>query len=176
MSVGGSAWDNGRLPEGWRWAKLGEFLRHDKEFFTIDDSEEYQLVTVRLHGKGIEARERLEGSKIRMKRQQRIEKGQLLVAEIDAKMGAFGLVPPELDGAIVSSHYFLFDFIDDGMLPAFFECFIVTDWLRGQIQRFVQGALNYAAIRPYHVLEAQIVVPPRNFQARFARQFVLLRQ
>jgi hypothetical protein len=33
---------------------------------------------------------------------------ELLVAEIDAKFGGFGIVPASLDGAIVSSHYFLF--------------------------------------------------------------------
>ena len=48
-------------------------------------------------------------------KQQVCQTGEFLVAEIDAKVGGFGIVPPELEGAIVSSHYFLF-VIDEAKL------------------------------------------------------------
>ena len=49
------------------------------------------------------------GAEIKTKRQQRVQAGDLLVAEIDAKVGGFGIVPAGLAGAIVSSHYFLYE-------------------------------------------------------------------
>ena len=119
-------------------------------------------------------RERLRGSQIKTKQQQAIRHNQLLVAEIDAKMGAFGMVPRELEGSIVSGHYFLYDIDSAQVLPEFLECFIASGLLTEEIQKDVQGALNYAAIRPYHVLEVWIPVPPNdpmnNEQAKFVQQ------
>ena len=46
------------------------------------------------------------------KTQQICRVGEFLVAEIDAKVGGFGVVPENLEGSIVSSHYFLF-VVDD---------------------------------------------------------------
>lgn len=158
------------LPSGWQWMKLSDVLTYRQEFFTIDDDTEYQLVTVRLHGKGIVPREKLRGSQIKTKQQQSARNNQLLVAEIDAKLGAFGIVPQELEGSIVSGHYFLYDIDTDKILPEFLECFIVSGVLTEEIQQYVQGSTNYAAIRSYHLLEIWMTVPPKDQQVKFAQQ------
>lgn len=147
------------LPTGWRWTTMGEFLTHSPNFFTIDDSQEYQLVTVKLHGKGVVSRCYMKGSQIRTKDQQRIKRDQFLVAEIDAKFGGFGIVPSELDGAIVSGHYFLYDIDKIKVLPEFLQCFICSGILTKSIQKDIQGALNYSAIRPHHILEVPFPLP-----------------
>lgn len=141
---------------------MGEFLTLARDCFIIDDTEEYQLVTVKLHGKGIVPRSRLRGSQIKMKEQQRIHANQLLVAEIDAKFGGFGIVPAELEGAIVSGHYFLYNVDTAKVSPQFLECFISSDILTEQIQRYIKGALNYSAIRPHHLLEVRFPLPVEN--------------
>lgn len=138
---------------------MGEFLTHSPNFFTIDDSQEYQLVTVKLHGKGVVSRCYMKGSQIRTKDQQRIKRDQFLVAEIDAKFGGFGIVPSELDGAIVSGHYFLYDIDKIKVLPEFLQCFICSGILTKSIQKDIQGALNYSAIRPHHILEVPFPLP-----------------
>ena len=138
---------------------MGQFLTPTQEFFKIDDDEEYQLVTVKLHGKGIIPRSRLKGSQIKTKEQQRIRTNQFLIAEIDAKFGAFGIVPVELDGAIVSGHYFLYDIDSQKISPQFLECYISSGILTQRVQKYIQGALNYSAIRPHHVLEVPFPLP-----------------
>lgn len=153
---------NGDLPEGWKWTRLGEFLKHRRPFIVIEDDKDYELVTVKLHGKGIVPRSRLKGSQIKTKEQQVITRNQLLVAEIDAKFGAFGIVPENLEGAIVSSHYFLYDIDTDVVLPQFLKCFISSGILTHKIQKYIQGALNYSAIRPHHILEVMIPVPRKR--------------
>jgi type I restriction enzyme S subunit len=81
-----------------------------------------------------------------------------LVAEIDAKMGGFGLVPAELDSAVVSSHYFLFE-IDESCLDArYLDHYCRTERFRKQVE--AQGSTNYAAIRPADVLAYTIPLPP----------------
>ncbi|MBM4463976.1 MAG: hypothetical protein FJ014_00145 [Chloroflexi bacterium] len=164
------------LPNSWQWMRLGDVLVYRQEFVTIDDNTEYQLVTVKLHGKGIVPREKLRGSQIRTKQQQLIRNNQLLVAEIDAKLGAFGIVPRELEGSIVSGHYFLYDIDTDKVLPEFLECFIASGVLTEEIQQYVQGSTNYAAIRSYHLLEIWLPVPPKDQQAKFAQQLKEVRK
>jgi len=88
---------------------FADFVRHRKEFIRIDDFTQYTRARVQLHWRGIVERDRLEGAVIKTKSQQVARTGELLVAEIDAKVGGVGIVPPELEGAVVSSHYFLFE-------------------------------------------------------------------
>ena len=90
----------------WPLVPLGEVVTHRKEFIRIDDLSKYKRCRVQLHTQGVILRDEVDGSLIKTKTQQVCRADEFLVAEIDAKMGGFGLVPRELDGAIVSSHYF----------------------------------------------------------------------
>ncbi len=144
--------------------KMGRFLTHRKEFITIDDFQEYKRARVQLHGKGIVLRDIIEGGRLRTKKQQVARAGEFLVAEIDAKVGGFGIVPPELDGAIVSSHYFLFEIDETVCLPAWLDWYARGDFLKAQVP--ARGSTNYAAIRPHHVLEFEIPLPPLDEQRR----------
>ena len=157
--------------------KLREFLNFKNDFVTIDNEKEYQLVTVKLHGKGIVPRERLYGSQIKTKKQQIIKHNQFLVAEIDAKVGAFGIVPKELEGAIVSGHYFLYDVDTNKVLPEFLRCFVSSGILTQEIQEFVQGSLNYAAIRPDNILDIQTLIPiDKNDQQKIVDQLAAIQK
>lgn len=148
----------------WPKVKLGEVLRHRKEFITIDDLQEYRRPRVQLHAQGIVLRDVATGALIKTKSQQICRAGEFLVAEIDAKVGSFGIVPAELDGSIVSSHYFLFVIDASKLDRAFLDYFIRTPTFREQVA--AQGSTNYAAIRPSHVLGYEIPLPPLAEQRR----------
>src|SRR5579884_3699745 len=94
---------------------LGIGLRHRNDFIEIEDLEVYKRCRVQLHAQGIIERDVVLGSEIKTKKQHVCRAKEFLVAEIDAKVGGFGIVPENLDGAIVSSHYFLFA-IDESVL------------------------------------------------------------
>jgi len=98
------------------------------------------------------------GADIRTKKQQVCRAGDFLVAEIDAKVGGFGIVPGDLDGAIVSSHYFLFDQNQAKLDRTFLGYFCRSTDFRKQVS--AQGSTNYAAIRPAHILKYEIPLPP----------------
>lgn len=85
---------------------------------------------MQLHAQGIVLRDIVSGAKIRTKKQQVCRTGEFLVAEIDAKIGGFGIVPPELGGAIVSSHYFLFVLDEARLDRRFLDFFIRTPYFR----------------------------------------------
>lgn len=148
----------------WPIVPLGDVVNHRKEFVEIDDLSTYKRCRVQLHAQGVVLRDELEGSLIKTKTQQLCRPNEFLVAEIDAKMGGFGLVPAELDGAIVSSHYFLFTPHPDRLIPEFLGYYSRTPAFREQVTS--RGTTNYAAIRPGHVLGYTIPLPPLEEQRR----------
>jgi type I restriction enzyme S subunit len=148
----------------WPNVHLEEVITQRKEFIFIDDLEVYKRCRVQLHAKGIVLRDLVPGLEIKTKKQQVCRAGEFLVAEIDAKVGGFGVVPDELDGAIVSSHYFLFEIDETKLDRKFLDFFIRTPNFSNQVN--AQGSTNYAAIRPNDVLGYQIPLPPLDEQRR----------
>jgi len=102
------------------------------------------------------------GSRIKTKEQQVCHTEDFLVAEIDAKEGGFGIVPSNLEGAIVSNHYFLFDINREMLDPAYLNMFIRTSAFQNQVR--AQGSTNYAAIKPEDVLGYKIPLPSIHSQ------------
>ncbi|MFN5515996.1 MAG: restriction endonuclease subunit S [Cyanobacteriota bacterium] len=152
------------MARNWTMVSLGEVMNYRKEFIIVDDLTTYKRPRVQLHARGIIVRDEITGSDIKTKSQQVCRAGEFLVAEIDAKVGGFGIVPDELDGAIVSSHYFLFEINEAKLDRRFLDYFSRTPSFREQIE--AKGSTNYAAIRPSHVLQYEIPLPPLEEQRR----------
>jgi type I restriction enzyme, S subunit len=151
---------------------LGRVITHRKGIIEIDDLETYKRCRVQLHAQGVVLRDIVTGAEVKTKQQQVCRAGEFLVAEIDAKVGGFGIVPPDLDGAIVSSHYFLFE-IDESVLDrSFLSYFVRTPAFREQVA--AQGSTNYAAIRPAHVLAYRVPLPPLEEQRRIVARIEAL--
>lgn len=148
--------------------RLGEVLIQRKEFVSLQDVKSYKRPRVQLHVKGVVLRDEVDGALIKTKHQQTCRAGEFLVAEIDAKVGGFGIVPDALEGAIVSSHYFLF-VIDKAKLDiGFLDYFIRTPSFCDQVT--AQGSTNYAAIRPTDVLSYKIPLPSLAEQQRIIKR------
>ena len=156
------------MSSAWPMAPLGEVLRHRKEFVPINDLETYKRCRVQLHANGIVLRDQVSGAEIKTKQQQVCKAGEFLVAEIDAKLGGYGIVPTALEGAIVSSHYFLFGISEQKLDRSFLGYFIRTPAFFEQVA--AQGSTNYAAIRPSHVLEYTMPLPPLAEQRRLVKR------
>ena len=143
--------------KAWPIVPLADVLSYRKEFITIDDTQQYKRCRVQLHAKGVLRRDTVSGVDIKTKKQQVCRAGEFLVAEIDAKMGGFGLVPAELEGAVVSSHYFLFEINESCIDARYLDHYCRTERFRAQVE--AQGSTNYAAIRPADVLAYTIPLP-----------------
>ncbi len=154
----------------WKTTALGEVMRHRKGSITIDDTTTYKLCRVQLHRRGVVLRQELSGAGISTKKQQVCKAGDFLVAEMDAKVGGYGFVPPELDGAIVSSHYYLFEVDTTKLHPSYLEVVSQAEILQQQI--VAKGSTNYSSIRPGSVLDWQIPLPvDLEAQKQIARKF-----
>ncbi len=142
--------------------KLEKVLCQRSNFIKINDLQTYKRVTAQLHAKGIILRDEIEGIRIRTKKQQICKSDDFLVAEIDAKMGGFGIVPNSLEGSIVSSHYYLFE-VDKNLLDIRFLSYLIkTKPFQKQI--IARGSTNYAAVRSSDILQLEIPLPPLEKQ------------
>jgi type I restriction enzyme S subunit len=139
--------------------KVGEIVELRKEFITISDDLSYRLLTVQLHARGVCPRGEKLGVEIKTKKQQVVRAGDFVVAEIDAKLGGFGLVPADCEGAIVSNHYFVYEIDTSVVSPAFFEWWLRSGIPEQLIQPHVKGATNYAAIRQHHFPLLELRLP-----------------
>ena len=153
----------------WETAPLDKVHRHRKEYITIDDLTNYKLCRVQLHRRGVVLRQHQSGAEIRTKKQQVCRSGDFIVAEMDAKVGGYGFVPSELEGAIVSGHYYLFEVDKRKLYPPYLEVVSQAEILQKQI--FAKGSTNYSSVRPSNVLAWHIPLPDMETQKRIAHNF-----
>jgi type I restriction enzyme, S subunit len=156
------------MPNDWSKVPLDSVVCHRKQFIEINDLDTYKRCRVRTRAQGIVLRDIVTGADVKTKRQQVCRAGEFLLAEIDAKVGGFGIVPPDLDGAIVSSHYFLFGLKEELVTGKFLGYFVRTPEFQDQVS--AQGSTNYAAVRPADVLKYMIPLPPLDEQRRIVER------
>lgn len=95
----------GRCPDGWKTLRFRDALQVVERDATVVDEQEYQLVIAKRNRGGIEPRERQKGRQILTKTQRFIKGGDFLISRRQIIHGACGLVPADLDGALVSNEY-----------------------------------------------------------------------
>lgn len=154
----------------WRKVKLNGVLKHKKGNIKIDDETEYKLCRVQLHRRGVLLRGMEFGYQIKTKKQQVCQAGDLIVAEMDAKFGGYGFIPEELENAIVSSHYYLYELDKTQISQDYFQTLISTDYIQNQIE--AKGSTNYSSIRAKEFLEYEIPLPSLPLQAEISKRFL----
>lgn len=153
------------MSAAWPRIRLGEVLRRSEEKAVPIPGQAYREVTVRLWGKGVIERSRTNGGTLSGNRFIARE-GQFIISRIDARNGAMGLVPPTLDGALVTNDFPLFSIDATRLVPAFLE------WL-GRTRSFVElcehaseGTTNRVRLQEDKFLALEIPLPPLSEQQR----------
>ena len=90
---------------GWAAKSIGAMLEEKARPIEMDDETEYSLVTVKRRYGGVVSRERLNGWAIKVKSQFIVKAKDFLISKRQIVHDACGLVPPALDGSIVSNVY-----------------------------------------------------------------------
>ncbi len=145
---------------------LGEVISQDREYVTVLEPREYRKLSVRLYGKGVVLDSPTDGSQVKMQRHQFAKPGQVVLSEIWGKKGAIGFVPPEGEGALCTSHFFLFDLRREKIDPGWLDAIFRANYLAEQLGATAFGTTGYAAVRPKDLLAATIPLPPLSEQRR----------
>jgi len=89
--------------------RIGKAITRCKDQMVVEDGKKYKRITIKTNCGGVVVRDEVLGEKIKTKNQYYVKAGQLAVSKIDARNGAFGIVPSEADGAIITGNFWVYD-------------------------------------------------------------------
>jgi type I restriction enzyme S subunit len=162
------------MSKPWPTVRLGEVLTHYAEYIEAPEPREYRKLSVKLYGKGVVLDAPADGTMLKMKRHQLAKAGQVILSEIWGKKGAIGFVPPEGDGALCTSHFFLFDIREDKLDQRWLKAIFDANHLQEQLDAEAKGTTGYAAVRPKIFLACEIPLPPLAEQRRLVARIEAL--
>ena len=95
----------GLYPQDWPIKKMKEWLHCCERPVTLEDKQEYTLVTVRRAFGGVDKRGVFWGKSILVKNYFQVKAGDFVISKRQISHGACGVVGSALDGAVVSNEY-----------------------------------------------------------------------
>ena len=140
-------------------ARIGSFLVRRKEAIDIQDGIIYKRVTVSTKGGNITIRDQKDGRLIGTKKQFVIHEGQFLLSKIDARNGAYGVVPTIAEGAIITGNFWTYDVDYEIINPQFLTLVTKTQQFLDFAEKSSNGTTNRHYLQEYAFLNQQIPLP-----------------
>jgi len=153
--------------------RIGDFLSKNKTPITIEDEKEYVRVRIKTRNGGVERREKnyVLGKNIGTKKQYVISEGQFIISKIDARNGAMGIVPKELEGAIVTQDFLPYDIDTSIINPQYLVLVSTTKPFLDFCQNCSSGTTNRQRINEDEFLNIKIPVPKLKEQDTIISKF-----
>ena len=98
---------------------IGQIIDRCTKLVTVENEIQYKQITLKTNGGGAVLRDVKLGKDIGTKKQYVVSSGQFIMSKIDARNGAFGVVSDELDGAIVTTDFPVFNVNQDKIIPQY---------------------------------------------------------
>lgn len=156
--------DEFKFNKNYELNKIGSFLERNKTQITVEDNIEYKRVTIKTNNGGCCLRDIVMGKTIGTKIQNKISKGQFIISKIDARNGAFGIVPEALDKAIVTNDFPVFDINTSIINPQFLLLITSTERFKSYAQKCSNGTTNRQRIDIDDFLNVKLPTPPLTTQ------------
>lgn len=144
---------------GWTEIRLGDVLRRAKQVVEIEDGSIYKRLRIQVKGRGVVLRDEVPGSAIGTKRQFQVDAGQFVLSKIDARNGAFGIVPSEADGAVITGNFWAYDVDDQILRPRLLQYLTSSDAFIHFCTISSPGATNRRYLQEDLFLDQVIRVP-----------------
>jgi len=153
---------------------IGDFLHRIKRPIELLSSVQYKLVTIKLKHNGVVLRHEKLGSEIKSKMFE-VKEGDFILSGIDARNGAFGIVPKDLDGAIVTNDFWYFD-IDESIVDKhFFLELTTTLWFDEICRKGSDGTTQRIRLQKNKFFNQEIFLPELDEQREFIEIFKRLK-
>lgn len=143
----------------YQMARIGSFLTRRKEAIDIQDGIIYKRVTVSTKGGNITIRDEKDGKLIGTKKQFVIHEGQFLLSKIDARNGAYGVVPVIAEGAIITGNFWTYDVDYERINPQFLTLVTKTQQFLDFAEKSSNGTTNRHYLQEDAFLNQQIPLP-----------------
>ena len=151
--------------------RIGEFLKRNKTALVIEDDVIYKRPRIRVRNGGISLRDEILGEKIGTKNQFLICKGQFLLSKIDARNGAFGVVPEKLDGGIITGNFWTFDVDYNIVNPHYLALLTTTDAFIQFCEQASNGTTNRHYLQEPLFLNIKVPVPSLEEQNKLVKAY-----
>jgi type I restriction enzyme S subunit len=151
-------------------APLGELLQKSDDWLTLDPNQDYKEITVRVRGRGVIARGIRKGMDIGASRRLRVRAGQFIISRIDARHGASGIIPPELDGGVVSGDFPVYDCDESRLRPGYLRWLSKTPAFVDACRTASEGSTNRVRLREARFGEIILRLPPVSEQCSIVAQ------
>lgn len=127
--------------------RLGSVLQKSEDWVEIEPQEKYKQVTIKMWGQGVTLRQEVSGTKIAASRQLVVHQDQFILSRIDARNGAFGLVPSTLEGAVVSNDFPAFNINSEQLYPKYLSWLSKTSAFVELCKSASEGTTNPSSTR-----------------------------
>lgn len=145
--------------DAYPFVKIGSFLKRNKTQVKVKDDILYKRATIKINNGGIFLRDEVLGETIGTKNQFKIKKAQFLLSKIDARNGAFGVVPAELDNGIITGNFWTFD-VDTSLInPHYLSILTGTPMFQRLCQSASVGTTNRNYLQEDLFLDFEIPLP-----------------
>jgi type I restriction enzyme, S subunit len=152
-------------------ARIGDFLIRSKNNVNIEEDKEYNRITVKINNNGVVLRDTEKGINIGTKKQYRASAGQFIISKIDARNGAFGIIPSELHNAIVTNDFPLFDVNTKKINPQFLLLITTTKVFIKFAQSCSSGTTNRQRMDINMFLNQKIPLPSLSEQEAIVNNY-----
>ncbi len=150
---------------------IGSFLTRNRNLINIQDNVKYSRVTVKVNNNGVFLRDVQLGKNIGTKKQYIVQKSQFIISKIDARNGSMGIIPNELDGAIVTNDFPTF-FVDNNKINSQFLLLLTTTTVFINFaQSCSSGTTNRQRINIEQFLNIKIPLPSLSEQNRIVKNY-----
>jgi len=150
--------------------RIGDILVRHKEAETVRDDVTYKQVTIGTNYKGVRLRCKKSGSDIGTKNQWLVKAGQFILSRIDARNGAFGIIPEELEGALVTNDFMAYEINEDEVDREFFNIFLQSPVFLEACIRASRGNTNRKRVQEDFFLDYEVNLPPLDAQKKLIKK------
>jgi type I restriction enzyme M protein len=148
----------------WKRCALDSFLRRIRVEAEVNAEQRYKQITVKLYGKGVIERGELLGKEIKTRPQFVSHAGDLIMSRIDARHGAFGIIPSYLDGALVTQDFPMFRIDPERIEPEYLALVLKSEEFTEICKRASRGTTNRKRLNEALLLQETIPLPPKSVQ------------
>ena len=160
-----------------KYIKIGSFLKRIKEAVVIQDDVYYKRATIKINNGGVFLRDTVLGKNIGTKNQFIIKKGQLLLSKIDARNGAFGIVPEELDNGVITGNFWTYEIDTTKILPQILSNILSSKRFQEIWEACSNGTTNRHYLQEADFLNTSIPVPSLPEQKEIVENYyTMIRQ
>jgi len=152
--------------ERWTKVRLGDVLTRSTNAVIPNNELNYKLVTVKMHNKGVTLRREVNGSEIKSTRMFFVQSEQFILSRIDARNGAFGIIPPELNDALVTNDFPVFNIQRNRIDLGFLKWMVRTQDFIDMCKRASEGTTNRVRLKEDKFLNLAVPLPPLPEQHR----------